>query len=166
MNNVRETSLKCYDEIQEEGLYDSDMEMVYDAIKKNPLMTGREYAQIVLYYDDMNKIRPRISDLKSQGAIIELGKRKCSCSGRTAYIWATKEGTEKLALKRAGFIEQIPDLYECKEGKITCFQDFRKGKRRSYAFEGMGKNVNYKDLDCYKKFREELNKLLGEEIGN
>lgn len=160
---VRETSLKCYNEIKEEGKYDTDMEMVYDAINNYPLMTGREYATIILGYDDMNKVRPRISDLKSDGAIIEVGKRECSCSKRTSYVWATLEGVEKLTLKKVGFKESQTNLFTFKEDDIICCQDFRKGKRRSYAFSEANQTADYKHLECYKKFKEELANLINKE---
>lgn len=159
---IKDTSLKCYEEIQDEGIYENDMEMVYDAIKNNPLMTGREYATLILGYDDMNKVRPRITDLKNKGLIIEAGKRECSCSKRTSYVWCTLINIEKLSLKKAGFEENTPDLFKCKEGDVYCYQDFRKGSRRSYCFTFDGKIVDYHTLDCYKRFKEELNKYLGE----
>ena len=161
MSNIRETSLKCYDDIQKEGIYDSDMEMVYEAIKNHPLMTGREYATLILGYLDMNKIRPRVTDLKNQGMIIEAGKRECSCSGRLCYVWATLESIEKICLKKVGFEEVKPNLFKFKEDDIYCYQDFQKGSRRSYSFSGEGATIAYGTLDCYKKFKEELGKYSG-----
>ena len=156
----RETSLKCYDKIKEEGNYDTDMEMIYDAITRHPLMTGREYAQVILGYDDMNKVRPRITDLKNDGAIIEIGKRLCSCSNIKSYVWGTLEGIEKLILKKLKFNETQANLFTCREGEIICFQDFRRGSRKSYALLGDGTNVNYKTLTCYINFKKELDKIL------
>jgi len=156
MTKVRDTSLKTYNEIQEEGIYDSRMDEVLNAIKQVPLMTGREYATIVLGYSDMNIVRPRITDLKTAGYIIEIGKRKCSCSGRSAYIWATLKGVEKNLLKKLGFLEKQKDLYYIIENEIILYMDFRKGKRRSYAFDNDNNKADFKDLDIYKRFKKEL----------
>lgn len=160
MTEVRDTSLKAYDEIQEEGIYDSRMEEVLNAIREVPLMTGREYATIVLGYDDMNIVRPRITDLKTAGYIIEFGKRKCSCSGRSAYIWATLEGVEINLLKKLGFLEKQKNLYYIFENGVMLYMDFRKGKRRSYAFDSGNDKANFRELDIYKKFKNELNEYL------
>lgn len=158
---VRQTSLKTYDEIKEEGIYDTDMAMVYDAIKNFPLMTAREYCTLILKYEDQNKVRPRVSDLKKKGAIIEVGKRKCICSGRTSIVWSTLEGAEKVALRRVGFKEDKSGLFVCEEDGVVCYQDFRKGKRRSYVSKQEGMNlVLANEMSCYKKFKEELTELL------
>lgn len=156
MSNVRETSIKCFDEIKQENLYDSDMEMVLESIRTKPLMTAREYTSLVLGYDDMNKVRPRISDLKRLGYILEVGKRECSLSKRTAYIWATLEGIEQFCLRKVGFIEKEPNLFYFVEDNITLFQDFRTGKRRSYAFADYNTTIDYKTLDIYNDFKKLL----------
>lgn len=161
MSEVRDTSLKTFNEIQEEGIYDSRMQEVLDAVKKCPMMTGRELAEIVLYYNDMNIVRPRISDLARLGYIVEAGKRKCSMSGRTCYVWVSVENSERGILKKLGFKEQEKDLYTFKEDDITLYQDFRKGRRISYAFDESGVSIAHSTLDIHKKLKEELLKLYG-----
>ena len=87
MNTVRDTSLMTYFDMKKEGVYGSRMLEVFDAIRECPLMTGREYATLILNKSDMNEVRPRISDLKDLNLIREVGKRKCSISKRLCYVW-------------------------------------------------------------------------------
>ena len=165
MSSVRDTSLKTYKEINDEGVYDSRMQEVLQAIKDNPLMTGREYAIIILGYEDMNIVRPRISDLARLGYIFELGKRKCSCGGRTSYVWCTLDSVEKNILLQLGFKKINLDLYKYEYNGISLYQDFRKGKRRSYAFDEHSYSIDPKSLDIHKKLKEEINnKLCGVKI--
>lgn len=162
MTQIRDTSLKAYDEIKEEDIYDNDMEMVLDAIRNASLMTAREICTHVLGYEDMNKVRPRIRDLKRLGYILEVGKRECSLSGRTAYVWATLEGIEKYCLKKVGFIEKEPNLFYFIEEDVTLYQDFRKGKRTSYAFTEHNNELDHRTLECHKKFKAMLKEYLKE----
>ena len=148
---VRDTSLKAYD---------NHMEEVLEAIRSYPLMTGREYATIILGYDDMNIVRPRITDLKNAEFIIEVGKRECSCSGRSAYVWATLEGIEQHILRKLGFIEKHKNLFYIFVDGVMLYQDFRKGKRKSYAFDSGNSNIDFKDLEIYQKFKKELDGFL------
>ncbi len=36
---------------------------------------------------DLNGVRPRLTELKQQGAVRVHGKRACGITGRTAYVW-------------------------------------------------------------------------------
>lgn len=163
MNQVRSTSMKTYREIQDEGIYDTDMEMVYNAIHNNPLMTAREYCILILGYDDMNKVRPRVTDLKTQGMIIEVGKRIDSVSNRKAIVWATLEGVQQHILKKLRFSEKEEGLFRYSDEWTILYQDFRQGKRRSYAYHVDGDKIDYKQIEVYKKFKEELNNILNKE---
>ena len=164
MSEVRDTSLKTYDEIKEEGIYDSRMEEVLTAIRSYPLMTGREYALLILGYQDMNIVRPRISDLSRLGYILDIGKRKCSCGGRLSYVWATRESIEKRVLKKLEFKETQKNLFMFKEDDITLYQDFRKGSRCSYAINDYNCNVSHSCLTIHKKFKEELLKYFNQSL--
>lgn len=160
MSGVRQTSIKCYQEIQEEGFKDSWKEIAYNAVKETPLMTAREYFEYIIPNGKREQIFPRLTELKEEGCIVEIGKRKCSVSKRTVYILATLEGVEQMTLKRLGFKMTQHNLYSYNEGDVILFQDFRNGKRRSYTIGN--KNKNYKELDIYTKFKAELNNLLCE----
>lgn len=157
---MNSNSLKTYQEIKDEGLHETRMNEVLDIIRRTPFMTGREYASL-LGHTDMNIVRPRVTDLKVSGCIIEVGKRKCSLSKRTCHVWATYEGVEKHILKKLGFIETQRNLYSFNIDDIILFQDFRKGRRSSYIISGRGTDKNYKELDVYKEFKSKLNSMLG-----
>jgi len=46
-----------------------------------------------LFDDDPNMVRPRRKELVDLGLVEEVGKRKCSISGRMALIWCVKDTT-------------------------------------------------------------------------
>ena len=156
---IRDTSILTYNDIQEEGLLDTDLQITLDAIRSYPLMTGAEYCKLILGYDNMNKIRPRITDLKNLNCIKSFGKRKCSLTGRLSYVWATLEGAEIHALRYLGFREPKPSLFTFSTEDFTLYQDFTKGKRKSYAFTSSGQPIDYRVLPIHKQFKELIEKF-------
>lgn len=157
---IRDTSLKSYEEIQEEGFHNTWQQEAYEVIRDTPLMTAREYFDLIIENGKREQIFPRITELKKSGKIIELGKRKCSVSGRLAYILATKEGIEIFLLKRLGFKQVKTKVFSYIEDDITLYQDFRNGTRKSYAYFNSGDTCDYKTLDIHKKFKLELDSLI------
>ena len=88
---ITDTSLEAYMELKGSREYKSKMMEVYEAIRKVPLMTGREYTTLILKKLDMNEVRPRITDLKDLGLVCVVGKRLCTISKKKAYIWSIKQ---------------------------------------------------------------------------
>ena len=128
---------------------------VLNAIINFPFQTSYEYA-IMLRYDDPNKVRPRITELKQGGVIIAISKRKCAVSNVTSTTWSTICGLEYMIMKQIGFIETKPHLwvFETKDG-VKIYFDYRKtGKRMTYCFPAV---ENYLDLEIHKTFL----KILG-----
>lgn len=152
-SNVRETSIKTYTEIQEEGFKDTWEQIAFDAVKEFPMMTAREYFEIIIKDGNREHIFPRLTELKQKGYIIEVGKRKCSCSGRKCYVLSTLDSLEKNILTKLGFVTSQSNLYWYREGDVILYQDFRKGKRRSYALNNFRELVTHTDLEIYQKFK-------------
>lgn len=161
---VRETSIKCYDEIKEDGFKDTWEEIAYTAVKNTPMMTAREYYDMIIIEGNRQDINPRLTELKKMGKILEFGKRQCSIGKKLAYILTTLEGLEKTLLRKVGFIEKQDNLFVMAEDDIIVFQDFRKGKRRSYAFNESGQSVDYKYSENYKEFKDKLNKAISRKL--
>ena len=157
---IRETSLKTYEEISQAGFKDSWKETAYNGVKDTPLMTAREYFEFIITDGKREQIFPRLTELKKEGYIIEVGKRKCSVSGKLVYVLATLESAERLILKKLKFKELIKNLFVYKEDNIYLYQDFRKGHRKSYALTESRDIRDYKRLEIHIKFKEELNNLL------
>lgn len=156
-SKVRETSYEAYNDINSDGSYDTRMQEVLDTIVKFPLRTGKEYMEL-LGYSDPNLVRPRITDLKNLGIIVEASKRVCSVANKQAYVWCTKQFFEKMFLFELGFTEShTKNLWFYKEDDVVFFQDFRSGKRRSYAHKGL-LSYDYKQLEIYKKFKDKVDK--------
>lgn len=157
ISKVRETSYEAYNDINSDGTYDTRMTEIFEIVNQFPLRTGKEYMQI-LDYNDPNIVRPRITDLKNLGLIVEASKRKCSVTNKEAYVWCTKSFFEQIFLSELGFREtHKKGLWMYKEDNILFFQDFRSGKRRSYAKNGLI-NYDYKTLEIYKKFKLKVEK--------
>jgi hypothetical protein len=64
---------------------------VFDVFKrKQAPLTDRQVANI-LGFHDMNQVRPRISELKEAGALIEMGKMRDPFTGKTVRLLALSE---------------------------------------------------------------------------
>lgn len=160
MYEVRLTSVKTYREIEEEGFKDTWEQTAFNAVKECPMMTAREYYEVIIPDGRREDIFPRLSDLKKKGYIIEVGKRKCTRGGRKSYILSTLDSLEKNILTKLGFVMSQPNLYWYREGDSILYQDFRQGRRKSYAMNNFKELVDYKRLEIYKKFRDHIKTLL------
>lgn len=88
---VHENSLKAYIEEKDERIINRQKQIL-DYIKKNNSVTAREI-MIGLCYDDMNQIRPRITELKQQKLIHEAGKIVCSVSRKKVATFTLTKKT-------------------------------------------------------------------------
>lgn len=86
---VSDTSIKTYHEIKDEGLIGERQVKVGDYIFGHPDLTDTEIAH-GMGYNDINKTRPRRRELVECGVVTENGKRQCTHTGRTAYVWRVK----------------------------------------------------------------------------
>lgn len=93
---VRDTSIKTYYQIKEEGLIGDRQIEVYELLMKMPNLTDREIT-IHLHQQDPNYARPRRKELLDMGLIESSGKRKCSITHRIVYQWRI---LEKVAYKK------------------------------------------------------------------
>jgi len=86
---VRDTSIKAYHEIYDLG---QRQRLILNLIASNPDKTDRELCKI-MGVTDPNFIRPRRKELLDKSFIIESGKRVCTVTGKTCYIWRVTELT-------------------------------------------------------------------------
>ena len=53
--------------------------------------TARELLRFMVDRDpsvgDINSVRPRLTELDDTGAVLKIGKRPCSVTGKTVYTW-------------------------------------------------------------------------------
>jgi len=87
---VRDTSIKTYYEIIEEGLLGERQVEVYELLYQKPDLTDREITA-ELHQSDPNYARPRRKELLDMGLIESSGKRKCSITHREVYQWRVLE---------------------------------------------------------------------------
>lgn len=83
---VRDSSVDSYYKCIEEGIITGRQIEVLNLIRSSPMRTDREYADL-LGVDDPNYVRPRRKELFDLGLVIDGGKRLCSVTGRTVYVW-------------------------------------------------------------------------------
>ena len=89
---VRDTSIKAYKEIVEEGLVSRMEAIVLSTITRSPGLTDREASR--RYWGDDRDIREwgsRRNRLYKRGFITSAGKRKCTITGCSAYTWVAKD---------------------------------------------------------------------------
>lgn len=79
---VHENSKKAFKEIKPERLKRKDV--ILDIYKNNvnKALTDRQILSIFGGYD-INNVQPRITELISDGVILEVGKTQCSITGKT-----------------------------------------------------------------------------------
>ena len=111
----------------------------------------------LIHFISRNQIISEFSRVvKNEGVIVSVGKRECSLSKRTSYVWATLNSIEKLALQKANFDEVQPNLFRYVEPDCIVYQDLRGGKRKSYARTESGKAIAYDNKECYIMFKKIL----------
>lgn len=80
---IRQTSVIAYNEIKDSGLLGKRQKHAYDVLYKKGPLTGNELST----YMNMPGQWKRCSELKKRGLAIEVGKRKCSITGKLALLW-------------------------------------------------------------------------------
>lgn len=160
MTTVRSTSIKTYNDIQDEGFRDTWCEIAFNAVKNTPFMTAREYFDLIINEGTREQIFPRLTELKQKGYIIEVGKRKCTVSNRLCYVLSTLESLEVNILKKLGFVMSQPNLYTYSIEGATLFQDFRQGKRKSYFLTKSSEQLSHTKLHIHITFKDKLNFIL------
>lgn len=155
MTSVRETSTETYHQIEDEGLRQRREDLVFNYIKENPGRTGREIAY-ALGYNDMNEIRPRITDLFNKGLILYGNKRLSEGSNRpSGEVWLVSD-FEKYFLNKLGFKKKENRLYYFETPDYILFQDFRGSRRKSYAFDSEGNGIDHTTIEIHKVFKQLL----------
>jgi hypothetical protein len=82
---VRDTSIKTYHEILDEGLLGVMEEKVFNVILQNPDMCDREYSEISNFR--INQITGRRNGLVEQGCVVESGRKVDIKTNRTVITW-------------------------------------------------------------------------------
>lgn len=89
-NGIKETSIKTYQEILDEGIVSKNQELVFKFIRNHGGLTDMEIAK-ELGFPDPNVVRPRRKELLDIGLIISNGKRKCEITNRESLTWIVPE---------------------------------------------------------------------------
>ena len=87
---MHENSLKSYLQEKEEGRLNKRSCEILEVLK---LLPGQSARQIMLSlgYDDMNKVRPRLTELKQLNLIIETGKIRDIETGKRVSVFSIKQ---------------------------------------------------------------------------
>lgn len=89
---MRDTSIKAFHEIK--GTLGSLQQEIVKVLNEYGAMTGRE---LDTYLNHPGAWK-RLSELRRMGKVIEIGKRACKITGRTAYLWAVIPSDAQLRL--------------------------------------------------------------------
>ena len=83
---VDENSIKAFIELRDSGILNDRSIYIYEFILRCPDLTARELTKM-MGKEDPNYIRPRITELVDMGLIESNGKRQCSITNKTVYVW-------------------------------------------------------------------------------
>jgi hypothetical protein len=101
---MRRTSLEAYQEIVENGLLSKRRLQVYQILFKYGPLTGGQILQIAkskIPIGNSGTITTRLSELRRQGAIKEVGEINCPISGYKSILWdVTNDIPVKLEMKK------------------------------------------------------------------
>jgi hypothetical protein len=97
---IRQTSIDVFHQIKAEGLLSKRKLEAYEIIVFHGPITQMETARRANARGALDhSITPRFAELEREGVIKEIGKRKCSISGRETHIWETT-GKKPLKLEK------------------------------------------------------------------
>lgn len=96
---VRNTSIEVYRRIEEEGLLSKRRFQVYSVLFKHGPLTGTQLSKIVrANFGDWSMsetIRNRLTELRDQGVVDELGKVECPVNGNEVILWDVNSNLPK-----------------------------------------------------------------------
>lgn len=109
---IRQTSIDVYNQILADGTLGNRQMLVYDTIFKHGPLTQMETVRTI---DDPDIVEhgltPRFAELKRMGAIVEVGERECTITGRNVILWdVTDRLPDKAFLRKKSKKETIEEL--------------------------------------------------------
>jgi hypothetical protein len=84
---IRQTSKDVYRQIVESGALTPARMKVYGALFEDGPMTGAELDGYLAKSGGRGHFHKRLSELRDQGVVREVGKRRCTVSGKDALAW-------------------------------------------------------------------------------
>lgn len=107
---IRETSREAYDRIKAEGLLSERRFEVYEITFLHGPGTAGELSQHT-HKQNRNNFATRLTELRHQGVVREVGERECKVTGYTAIVW---EVTDDLPVPfkretKAKFLDLTPE---------------------------------------------------------
>lgn len=90
---IQDTSQKAYIEDVVPTLGERQLE-VLTALRSLGEATNSELSVRLNW--TINRVTPRVYELRKAGKVIDLGKRPCTVTGRMAYVWAISASQLKL----------------------------------------------------------------------
>lgn len=86
MASVRDTSLMAWMEVQ--SSLGEKQGLVFAALKAFGPMTNMELASHLGW--SINRVTPRVLELRNESFVVYEGSRSCKVTGRTAYVWRAR----------------------------------------------------------------------------
>lgn len=113
MSNVRETSIDTYYDLISSGVFAQEEKQVFEYIIEHPYSSDRD----IRYGLKMEQasVTGRRNRLMNDGAILDVGKRKCTYTNRMVHVWIVNPAVtrEEITLNR----KRSRKTCSCCEGK-------------------------------------------------
>ena len=84
---IQDTSLKAYDSIQPK--IGHNQSLVLEVIKRLNGATNAEIGKEIGW--EINRVTPRVKELREKGLVRDAGKRACKVTGSESHVWRTDE---------------------------------------------------------------------------
>lgn len=103
---IQDTSLFAYS-VATQNL-GAKQKQVLDALRYFPDATNAEIAAHLAW--TINRVTPRMGELRKQGLVLDAGKRRCKVTGSTAHAWKAKHAVLPPA-REAKVEQQAQELF-------------------------------------------------------
>jgi hypothetical protein len=120
---VRDTSIKALQEAKDTGIITGQQGIAFDLLLRHGPATQREIEQI--YLEEVGeeqwntRLQKRFSELERLGLIKPVGKRACTVTGKTAYVWAADPENRLEAFPRPETKDEIIKRLEAQVQSLT-----------------------------------------------
>ena len=130
--NVRENSIKAYNEIKENGMLSQILWDIYDVFWHHGPLTSRQaneiYCRTLKKANNLNQFRSKVTILKDRKVLKETEDVKCEVTGMTVAVYDVTSGLPEKPeqeMTRKGRIKEIKKLLDELEREINPFHRAR-----------------------------------------
>lgn len=106
-------SIKAYKAALKSGLIKGKRKLVYDMLYQyGPLTTNELLQKMTISKNNNHNVHTRLSELRSMGAVAEVGTKKCSITNMTVILWDVTQNLPTKLQTRKSFKSLYEELVE------------------------------------------------------